>query len=105
MIYTVGHLASYLKGAADAKAEGKRVKKVGRNNKPDWIEEGYEGGIVFRTREAAEAYIRAFKHTEYAVFGLEADWETGTAPHSTGAHRCLLNHTPVVFLDDHLTGE
>jgi hypothetical protein len=103
MIYTVGHLESYRSRAAELRAEGKRLKKRGRNPSPNWPDDGYAGGIVFQTREGAEVYIKAHNHTSYAVFGLAADWETETAPHPTEPYRCLLPHVPIIFLDS--TGE
>lgn len=70
MIYTVGHKENYLKSFKDYG----RLIKVGR-------QANYTGGIVFRTREAAEKFIEeAYPNRGFAVFSVDAKWEEDTYP-------------------------
>ena len=66
--WTVGNTNSYDRALAEAASGGDPVRKVGRND-PD-LTEPYGGGCVFRTPEAAQAFIDAHGHP-YSVYGLK----------------------------------
>jgi len=94
MIYTLGHRPSYEEGLTKSEAAGKPFKKVGRK-------EDYQGGSVWRTREGVEAYLKANAHRlhDYAVYGVEADWERDTAPNPEHPFHDLLVDAPLVRLE------
>jgi hypothetical protein len=66
--WTVGHTESYKQGFLDAAANGKHLRKIGRAD--PGLKEPYKGGCVFRTPEAAQAFIEANSHP-YSVYSLE----------------------------------
>lgn len=60
--WTVGNKVSYDTALAEREMQGQPVRKVGRT-------EDYEGGCVFRNKEAAQAFIDA-NDFPYDVYGL-----------------------------------
>jgi len=103
MIFTIGNTDSYLK----ALAEDPELKKIGRRDSlPPRYPDGYPGGTVWPTRDAAQAYIdEALQHEKpdwdpmkFSVFGLEADWEKDTYTPEDGK-RSLLRDAKIVKLD------
>ncbi len=84
MIFTIGHKESYDQGLKDL---GLSFRKLGR-----CLYEGspYVGGIVFATAEEAESF-RLPKYPDYAVYGLDADWDTMTYVIEDGSRRLLDN--------------
>ena len=66
--WTIGDTESYRQGFLDAAARGKKLRKIGRTDPK--LDEPYEGGCVFRTPEAARAFIDAGDRP-YSVYGLK----------------------------------
>lgn len=90
MIYTIGHYVSYMKGFEDA-GDG-ALYKLGRT-------EDYEGGCAFRTADDARRAIEELEQEDfYAVFGLDADWETETEPSAAHWWHDLLVDAPILPL-------
>jgi hypothetical protein len=91
---------SYDKGLS----ESNPIHKIGRNNNYGTIgvEEGYEGGAVFRTREEAQAFIDKNKYS-YSVYGLilPNKWEidVDTSKHEEEGFNRLINDAMVVGLE------
>ncbi len=98
MIYTVGHLANYLKGKKLAEEEGVPWCKAGREGE-------YQGGTVWQRRHEAQEYVdrtnpRRAPENAYSVFGVEADWDKDTiADIEVSPARSLLRDAPIVILD------
>ncbi len=81
MIYTVGHKANYLKAIAESE-EG-RIYKVGRTDDLDG--QPYPGGCAFKSLEDAQRMLKENGHTsDWAIWGIDADWENDTAPNQGG---------------------
>lgn len=89
--FTVGHTESY----EQCFRTQPKVTKIGPRPA-----DGYEGGYVFRTREAAQGFIDENGHP-YSVYGLvlPTGWEVDVSaePHADGVHR-LLRDAEVVRL-------
>lgn len=95
MIFTIGNRVSYL---AAIKENG-TIQKLGRGDCP---EPDYPGGYAFMTAEDAQQRIdEAYSDRGFAVFGIMADWETGTYPNPEGGwwHN-LLVHAEIIVLED-----
>ena len=100
MIYTIGNKKSYDLSLA----EGSAVK-TGRREPGEEFPEGYPGGVVFKSRELAQAFIdngcmsRLLPRVKGAweVYGLLASWDEGTYLTASG-ERALLLDTPFVAL-------
>lgn len=101
MIYTIGSKYSYDR----AIAEGDNVK-MGRQPPSEEEPNGYPGGIVFPSRESAQAFIdngnmdRLLPRpgvTTWEVYGLLTTWESGTYVTESG-ERALLHDTTFVAL-------
>lgn len=92
MIYTIGHRETYLKLFETEK----QPHKLGRHL-------NYMGGSVFRTREAAQAYLDERGKDDYGVFGVEADWDTDTEARPDMPFNDLLADAPLVKLDEFKT--
>lgn len=94
MVYTVGPARTY---KAKLEVWG-NLSKVGRT-------ENYKGGCAFQTIEAAQRFIQEKMPQEpskYAVFGLEANWETDTEPSEDDWWNYLLVNRPIFLLqEDH----
>lgn len=89
MIYTVGNREHYLQGLAAPPPGG--FMKLGRRG-------GYPGGYAFLTREDAQRRIEETGETQWAVFGLDADWERDTVPSQNGWWHALVNDRPILAL-------
>lgn len=77
MIYTVGHTKQY----EQRLTEPEPAMKLGRQ-----IIDGemYDGGSVWPTREAAQAWLDT-TDKPWSVYGVDADWDTDTEPSLAGA--------------------
>ncbi len=93
MIYTIGPKEGYL---ADIAKYG-TIQKVGRGEVDG---EPYDGGIACLTFEDAQAAIREWKQSNFAVFGLLADWDTQTMPSKAHRWHDLLVDSDIVLLDE-----
>lgn len=79
MIYTVGHTKQYEQRLTDPEP----AMKIGRQ-----VSDGvviYNGGSVWPTREAAQAWLDANPDHPWSVYGVDADWDTDTEPSLAGA--------------------
>ena len=86
-VFTVGTEAYYDRGIAE---HGAKFKKVGRR-------ENYAGGFALRTPEDAERLIdEQGKRGVWAVYALEADWDTDTVPSSNGWWHALIKSSRIV---------
>lgn len=94
MIYTLGYRPSYEEGLAKSEAAGEPLKKVGRYS-------DYQGGSVWKTCKEVEAHLKANTHRleDYAVYGVDADWERDTAPNPLNPFHDLLVDAPLVRLE------
>lgn len=102
MIYTIGSKKSY-----DQALQGTEpVLKTGRREPCDEFPEGYEGGIVFPSRELAQAFIdngcmdRRLPDrpgVTWEVYGLLTSWDEGTYLTASG-EPALLYDAPFVAL-------
>jgi hypothetical protein len=82
LLYTIGYRPHYEKALSQGK-----VVKLGR--RPD-----YAGGSVWRTFDEAQAHC----DKDHSVYGVDADWETDTAPSRNDWHD-LLYDRPIVKLE------
>jgi len=89
MIYTVGLRAGY----DEALITQPVVTKKGRCP-------GYPGGSVWEDRELAESYLLGRGLSEFAVYGVLADWEAETTRSDAGDWNDLLIDAQIVRLDD-----
>jgi hypothetical protein len=80
VIYTVGHTEGYAARFSDT-ADGPPTK-LGR--RADLNGEPYDGGSVWPTREAAQAWLDANPDKPWSVYGVIADWDTDTEPSRVG---------------------
>lgn len=94
MIFTIGHQESYLEALkAKPVIPGKRLLKIGRRK-------DYPGGYAFKTREDAQRRIdEEYAGKGFAIFGLEADWQTDTVPSETGWWHALINDAAIILLE------
>ena len=77
MIFTVGHYESY---ASHWRQMG-QVFKVGAHSESlAPFEQGYPGGSVWATFAEAAAHLSKHGLDDYAVWPVQADWETQTRP-------------------------
>lgn len=67
MLYTVGFTNNYDRYLV----EEPTLKKLGKGK--DHMGKPYDGGCVFVSKEAAQAYLDREKLTEYSVYGLDTD--------------------------------
>jgi hypothetical protein len=89
MIFCIGQRLVYER----AFAAEPRVVKEGRSP------EGYPGGWVWQTREAAQEFLaRNGLNFTHDVYGVIAEWETGTEQLAGEAYRRLLKPAEVVRL-------
>ena len=74
MIYTVGERTSYDKSLAEATSEKPFMKRGQGFVKGVGF---YRGGVVFKTRDHAEALAALPDHAKenWGVYGVEADWD------------------------------
>ena len=99
MIYTIGAKKSYDQALAE------HPVKLGKQELCEEFPEGYPGGIVFPSRELAQAFIdngcmdRLLPRpgVTWEVYGLLTTWEEGTYVCPSGEH-ALLHDTPFVSL-------
>ncbi len=101
MIYTVGYTKTYLKlFALDSETPEDRAPfKLGRRPPGDEdYPNGYPGGSVFQSQEQAQAWLDEKNLLTYSIFGVEADWDTDTAPRSDASFRDLLVDAKLVLL-------
>jgi hypothetical protein len=85
MIYTIGHKETYLKHHEQLTKLGTPMLKA-------------VGGSVWKTIGAAQRRARE----GYAVFGVEAKWDTDTQPNDKGEWNDLLIDAPIVILPEML---
>lgn len=85
MIYTVGNRAVY-EQVLDDVGEGHMYKMGTRGD--------YEGGVAFKTEEAALAY--ASEKENYEVYLIDASWDEDIVPIEPGADQgFLLKDAPI----------
>jgi hypothetical protein len=97
VIYTVGHKANYLQAIADSD-EG-CIQKVGKTD--DLNGQPYPGGYALRTYEDAQRLLEEVGHVDdWAVFGLDADWEQDTEPSQDGWWHNLLRDAWIIVLEE-----
>jgi hypothetical protein len=89
MIFTLGHTESYERYFV----EQGTPQKMGSED-PTRVP-----GSVWRTREEAEEV----RPQGYSVYGVLADWETGTVPVPISTHRNLLVSSDLVKLAEVMT--
>lgn len=97
MIYTIGNKENYLK----AIAEQGTIFKVGKTD--DWQGQSYAGGCCFETYDEAKQFAQEWTKElgrEFAVFGLDADWEKDTEAGAIKPYHFLLVDTPIIVLED-----
>lgn len=111
MIYCIGNFKKYMVSWENHKTAGTTMKKLGRDaddkSDPEYPD-GYPGGSVWKHYE--DALTNAVKRSRetgvpYAVFGVEADWETETVPSKPGLGvdwHDLLYDRPIVLLEHHV---
>lgn len=84
MIYTIGHIESYLQAIEEAVKQGRRAEKA-------------MGGSVWRTRGEAEKHL--YGNPDYAVFGVDAVWTYDTAQSKRGGDwHDLLRDAEIILL-------
>lgn len=104
MIYTIGNKKNYL----ETIKEHGTIQKTGKaimEEQQEWCEEnrlGYDyiGGYCFLTQEDARRRIdEAYADRGFAIFGLNADWETDTYPNPEGGwwHNLLIDADIIVL--------
>lgn len=87
MLFTVGLIARY-----EPQLDRGAAVKLGRA-------EGYEGGWVWATAEAAQAFLVAERSVSIRrVYGVLADWEKDTQAVEGKPYRVLLRNAEVVRL-------
>jgi hypothetical protein len=100
MIYTVGNKENYFKAIA---VQG-TIFKVGKTD--DWLGELYVGGCCFKTYEDAQIQADAWTkelNREFAVYGLDADWDTQTEQNEKESYHSLLIDAPIIVLEDSIS--
>jgi hypothetical protein len=90
MIYCVGVKENYDRYFT----EQERPLKLGRVEK-----EGYPGGSVWKTQEAAQAFCENNHDNKYGVYGVLANWETDTTPSLSGDWHDLLYDAELIKLE------
>lgn len=96
LIYTVGDTHSYRQALDASERTGVPLYKVGRG-----IYQGklYDGGIVWRTREAAQQWLNDNKKADrWSVWGVDADWTTEEVSSLDQEPARLLHNRPVIDL-------
>jgi len=89
MIYCIGQKLVYERAFATRQV----VEKEGRRG------DGYPGGWVFRTQGEAQMFLARKGLTfTHGVYGVEADWETGTEQLPNEPYRRLIQPARVVRL-------
>jgi hypothetical protein len=92
LIYTVGHTESYELGFEQFKDNPEDFKKMGKR-------EDYSGDSVFMHREQAELFLVESGITDFAAYGLLADWDKETEPNDHGQFNNLMIDAQLVKLD------
>lgn len=96
MIYTVGNEQSYRRQMRNGPTHKVGRRPPGDSRFPD----GYAGGYAVRTIEDGERLIEEMgQGRDWAVFGMEADWETDTVPSANGWWHALLRDALLVDLE------
>ncbi len=97
--YTMGNKKSY----DEALQTEPEVKKTGQQIEADG--QPYEGGIVFRTREAATEYLSRHPEWPYGIYGLvlPTGWDEDVRPMILPGedHHRLKNSAIIIALDTH----
>lgn len=89
MIYTIGSLETYNSMCGDPS-----FKKLGADQATD----GYMGGKVWQTKEAAEKHLNDLGvNATHGVFGVLADWYPDTVQLRGEPFRRLLKTSRIVF--------
>jgi hypothetical protein len=101
MIYTIGLRERYeqafrIMAPLNKAGRGVPVKKLGkgidRNGRP------YDGGWVWKSEADARAFIAEKGYFDREVYGVLADWETGTEQKEGEPFRRLLRDSEMVQL-------
>jgi hypothetical protein len=86
-VFTVGHAPTYDRGIREL---GSKFKKLGRTK-------DYAGGFAVKSPDDAKRLINEFnKHNEWAIYEIEADWDTDTIPSTNGWWHALLKSSIVL---------
>jgi len=102
MIYTVGNREGYLRLIFDMGT----ILKIGKCAVEDFVgdkkefPDGYPGGYALRTIKDGERLIKELNRPDFAVFGLNADWERDTEPAGDGWWHYLLRDAEIIVLDN-----
>jgi len=94
MIFTIGNRKNYLQFIMDYGVPEKLGKQPPNERFPD----GYPGGYAFLTMADAERRIQEAGYRDFAVFGLDADWQEDTEPSTDGWWHNLLVDADIVLL-------
>jgi hypothetical protein len=92
VIYTIGLRDRYEMGFTLIKPFNKNGKGVRMDGTP------YDGGWVWQTEADARAFIAANGFFDREVYGVLADWETGTEQKEGEPYRRLLRDSEMVKL-------
>jgi hypothetical protein len=92
MIYTIGHRERYELAFTLVKPLIKNGKGLKSNGQP------YAGGWVWKTEADARAFIAVQGLFDREVYGVLADWETGTEQIEGEPYRRLLRDSEMVQL-------
>jgi hypothetical protein len=92
MIYTIGLRDRYEMAFDLIKPFNKNGRGVGMNGVP------YDGGWVWKTEAEARAFIADNGLFDREVYGVLADWETGTEQKKGEPYRRLLRDSEMVRL-------
>jgi hypothetical protein len=95
--FTLGHTESY----NESLSKPEPVTKLGRYQEENG--DVYEGGIVFRTKEDAESYLKEHPELPWSVYGLVLPngWEQDVRQPLPGENfQRLLNNARIVRLDE-----
>ena len=101
MIYTIGlrdkyELAFRIMAPLNEAGKGVPVTKLGKGI--DKLGRPYDGGWVWRTEAEARAFIAEKGYVEREVYGVLADWESGTEQKEGEPFRRLLRDAEMVQL-------
>lgn len=109
MIYTIGHEKSYLEAIANS-PNGVLHKMGKRPNGEQFLNvydrdkqfpNGYPGGYAFRSIADAKRRIEEkYSTSNYAVFGIDANWETDVEPSPRGWWHNLLCDAEIIVLEE-----
>jgi hypothetical protein len=101
MIYTIGRRDRYepafaLMERLNREGRGVPINKSGKGMARDG--RPYEGGWVWPSEASARAFIDANGFSDRDVYGVLADWETGTEQREGEPYRRLLRDSEMVRL-------